>query len=173
MGNPIKYNDPSGYFPELVYEGGKVVVALYEFLKVAIPVVGGIILAPPIDQSKAGGTEKNVKNNKTSQNLVSGGNTSDFAKDKKKGKKKAKPNEQISDQEEKRQLKKFKTNERANEAAEKLGYDGEDPAESLKEDYVGEKARSKFNMKYDPKTGEVILESMQGGIQVPTGLFIK
>ena len=68
----------------------------------------------------------------------------------------------------KSQLKKVGSNSRANEIAKEFGYDS---AEDFKEAIVGKKARE-FNIKYDPKTNEIILESIKGGIQVPTGYFM-
>ncbi|MBC1210558.1 hypothetical protein HB815_06430 [Listeria booriae] len=68
-------------------------------------------------------------------------------------------------------LKKVKNNKEANKLAKEFGYEG---AEDLKESYVGKGAISKFNMKYDSKTGEIVLESIKDtSIQVPTGLYKK
>lgn len=66
-------------------------------------------------------------------------------------------------------LKIFKNNKEANKMAEKFGYDN---TEALKEAFVGKSNISKFNMKYDTKTGEIFLESIKdSSIQVSTGLF--
>lgn len=66
-------------------------------------------------------------------------------------------------------LKKVKNNKEANKIAKEFGYEG---AEDLKQSYVGKGAISKFNMKYDSKTGEIVLESIKDtSIQVPTGLY--
>jgi len=60
-------------------------------------------------------------------------------------------------------------NNAANKLAKDFGYIN---AEAFKESFVGKKAISKFNIKYDSKTGEIVLESVQkGGAQIPTGLY--
>lgn len=61
----------------------------------------------------------------------------------------------------------YKNNKDANKQAQKHGYKD---AHDLKADYVGKKNVSKFDMKYDTKTGEIYLESKDGTIQIPTGL---
>jgi hypothetical protein len=63
----------------------------------------------------------------------------------------------------------YKNNKEANEQAQKQGYKD---AHDLKEAYVG-KDVAKYDMKYDTKTGEIYLESKNGKIQVPTGLYNK
>lgn len=35
---------------------------------------------------------------------------------------------------------------------------------------MGKKNVSKYNIKYNPKTGEIVLEAIQGGKQISTGL---
>jgi RHS repeat-associated protein len=65
------------------------------------------------------------------------------------------------------QLKKLKNNSDANKIAEEYGYR---KAEDFKEYFVGKANVSKYNIKYNPKTGEIVLEAIQGGKQVPTGL---
>ena len=66
-------------------------------------------------------------------------------------------------------LKKVGSNKEANKIAQENGFNS---AEDLKEDYVGKSSISKFNMKYDPKTGEIILESIKDtSVQVHTGLY--
>ncbi len=50
------------------------------------------------------------------------------------------------------------------------GYTG---AEDLKKAYVGKSQISKFNMKVDKKTGEIVLEGIQNGAQVRTGVYKK
>ena len=69
----------------------------------------------------------------------------------------------------KSQLKKIGSNSAANKAAKEVGYES---AEAFKEDFVGKSNISKFNMKYDPKTREIILESIKGSTQVPTGYYL-
>ena len=65
-------------------------------------------------------------------------------------------------------LKTLKNNKEANSLAQKLGYKG---AEELKKDFVG-RAGAKFNIKYDSKTGEIILESIKDStVKVRTGLI--
>ena len=59
-------------------------------------------------------------------------------------------------------------NRDANKQAQKHGYSD---AHELKKDYVGKSDISKFDMKYDKTTKEIILESKDGKIQVPTGLI--
>jgi len=59
-------------------------------------------------------------------------------------------------------------NAMANSIAQKFGYEG---AEALKADFVG-KSGSLFNMMYDTKTGEIILQSIKdSAVKVFTGLF--
>lgn len=65
-------------------------------------------------------------------------------------------------------LKPYGSNQRANEQAQKQGYDD---AHDLKESYVGPKEVAHYDMKYDTKTGEIYLESKDGKIQIPTGLY--
>lgn len=67
------------------------------------------------------------------------------------------------------QLKKVGSNSRANEIAEKFGFDS---AEDFKESFVGKEAVKKFNIKYNPKTKEIILEAIKGGTQVHTGYYM-
>ncbi len=63
----------------------------------------------------------------------------------------------------------FKSNKIANQIAQKLGYQG---AEDLKKAFVGKGNISKFNIKYNKDTGEIVLESIRdSSIQVPTGLY--
>lgn len=62
----------------------------------------------------------------------------------------------------------YKNNKEANRQAQKQGYKD---AHELKEDYVGKSNVSKYDMKYDTKTGEIYLESKDGKIQIPTGLM--
>ncbi len=64
----------------------------------------------------------------------------------------------------------YKNNKEANKQAQKQGYKD---AHDLKKDYVGKENVSKFDMKYDTKTGEIYLESKDGKIQIPTGLKNK
>lgn len=64
----------------------------------------------------------------------------------------------------------YKNNKKANEQAQKHGYDN---AHDLKESYVGKKNIAKLDMKYDTRTGEIYLESKDGKIQIPTGLYHK
>jgi hypothetical protein len=67
----------------------------------------------------------------------------------------------------KRNLKSL-NNKEANKMAQDLGYEG---AEQLKDDFVPGNG-AKFNIKYDSKTGEVVLESIkESNIQVSTGLY--
>ena len=58
------------------------------------------------------------------------------------------------------QLKKVGSNSRANEIVKKLGFNS---AEEFKEEIVGKGAISKFNIKYNPETKEIILEAIRGG----------
>ena len=59
-------------------------------------------------------------------------------------------------------------NEMANSITQQLGYNG---AEALKADFVG-KSGSRFNMMYDTKTGEIILQNIKdSAIKIFTGLF--
>ena len=62
----------------------------------------------------------------------------------------------------------YKNNKEANKQAQKQGYKD---AHELKEDYVGKSNVSKYDMKYDTKTGEIYLESKDGKTQIPTGLI--
>ena len=61
----------------------------------------------------------------------------------------------------------YKNNKEANKQAQKHGYKD---AHELKADYVGKSNVSKYDMKYDTKTGEIYLESKDGKTQIPTGL---
>jgi hypothetical protein len=69
---------------------------------------------------------------------------------------------------EKQQLKKISNNKQANEIAKKYGYDN---AEEFKESIVGKGNVKRFNIKYNPKTQEIFLESISGGKQIPTGYY--
>ncbi len=62
----------------------------------------------------------------------------------------------------------YKNSKEANKQAQKQGYID---AHDLKEAYVGKDNISKYDMKYDTKTGEIYLESKNGKIQIPTGLI--
>ena len=62
----------------------------------------------------------------------------------------------------------YKNNKEANKQAQKQGYKD---AHELKADYVGKGNVSKYDMKYDTKTGEIYLENKDGTIQIPTGLI--
>lgn len=62
----------------------------------------------------------------------------------------------------------YKNNKEANAQAQKHGYKD---AHDLKRDYVGKANVSKYDMKYDTKTGEIYLENKAGTIQIPTGLM--
>ncbi len=64
----------------------------------------------------------------------------------------------------------YKNNKEANKQAQKQGYKD---AHDLKADYVGKKNVSRFDMKYDTKTGQIYLESKDGKIQISTGLINK
>lgn len=59
------------------------------------------------------------------------------------------------------------SNQRADRIAKALGYSS---AEQLKEDYVGQV--SKWDMKYDVRTKEIVLENHNTGEIEPTGLYI-
>lgn len=66
-------------------------------------------------------------------------------------------------------IKKIKSNKEANKIAKQFGYDN---AEQLKQDYVN-RSGSHFNMFYNTKTGEVILQSIGNSkLNIPTGLFL-
>ena len=66
-------------------------------------------------------------------------------------------------------LQPYKNNKEANKAAQKQGYNG---AEDLKKYYVGKNDGSKFDMKYDKNTKEIILErKSNSSVQLRTGLF--
>jgi hypothetical protein len=65
------------------------------------------------------------------------------------------------------QLKKLGKNSDANKIAEEYGYK---KAEDFKQDFVGKQNISKYNIKYNPKTGEIVLEAIRGGKQISTGL---
>ena len=67
------------------------------------------------------------------------------------------------------QLKKIRSNEAANEVAKQKGFES---AESFKESIVGTKNISKFNIKYNPDTGRIYLEAIQGGQQIVTRYYI-
>ncbi len=64
-------------------------------------------------------------------------------------------------------LKKISNNKEANKIAKKLGYKG---AEALKAEFVSQ--GSKFNMMKNTKTGEIILQAIEGSAQVATKLFV-
>lgn len=66
--------------------------------------------------------------------------------------------------------KKVKNNKEANKVAEKLGYEGETPAEDLKEDCVPGNG-SEFDMYRDASTGKIWLKHIQNGNWVETYLF--
>ena len=89
----------------------------------------------------------------------SGAKTKEKSKDSGKTEEKTKPSN-----------KPYKNNKEANKQAQKHGYKD---AHELKEDYVGKSNTSKYDMKYDTKTGEIYLENKDGTIQVPTGLYNK
>jgi hypothetical protein len=163
--------DPSGNTGEFVgrlYDLGEILAVIeamaktgYSAAKQATP--AGIATSIIFKPSKAGETEKDLKNDVEFQKFLSGGGTGDPNKgNKKKDKKDNKQSEKYS-------LKKIKNDKEANKIAKKLGYKG---AEALKEDFVP-RSGAKFNIKYDSKTHEIVLESIKGGIQVPTGLFLK
>ena len=61
------------------------------------------------------------------------------------------------------------SNSRANEVAKYFGYDGNKPAEDLKKDYVFNNSAN-FNIAIDTNTRKVVLVSIQGNIQISTGL---
>lgn len=63
-------------------------------------------------------------------------------------------------------LKNCGDNSRANKIAEKLGFED---AHDFKEAFVGKKNISKFDMKFDSKSGEIWLVPKKGGDPVPTG----
>lgn len=67
------------------------------------------------------------------------------------------------------QLKKFTTNRAANEIAQQNGFKN---AEDLKQSIVGKENISKYNMKYDPTTSNIYLESVQGSKQIATSYSI-
>ncbi len=68
------------------------------------------------------------------------------------------------------QLKKIGSNAEANEIVGRFGYDS---AEDFKEAYVGKNAISKFNIKINPSTKEIVLEAIRGGLQIPTGYYVE
>jgi RHS repeat-associated protein len=78
--------------------------------------------------------------------------------------------EESDDSETKPSLKSAGNNKRANELAQEQGYDD---AHDLKKAYVGKNDMSKYDIKYDTKTGEIYLENKDGTIQIPTGLYNK
>lgn len=75
-----------------------------------------------------------------------------------------------NDDKNKKSGKPYKNGKEANKQAQKQGYKD---SHDLKEAYVGKKDVAKYDMKYDTKTGEIYLESKNGKIQVPTGLYNK
>ena len=60
------------------------------------------------------------------------------------------------------------SNSEADKLAKQNGYKD---AHDLKEAYVGKSDMSKFNIKVDSKTGQIYLEGLQNGAQIPTGLY--
>lgn len=60
-------------------------------------------------------------------------------------------------------------NARADKIAKALGYSS---AEQLKGEYVAYGAVSKYDMKYDVRTKEIVLENHQTGETVHTNLYI-
>jgi len=68
----------------------------------------------------------------------------------------------------KRSLTLIRGNTQANKIAQQHGFRG---AEDLKRSIVGRDNISLFNIHRDTKTGELILKSIRGNIQIPTGLF--
>ena len=67
-------------------------------------------------------------------------------------------------------LKTVGDNRRANEIARQLGYDG---AEDLKAAFVNKTNVSRYNMMYDTKTSEIILQGVKNSKElIPTGLFM-
>ena len=172
QGNPIKYTDPSGNFGELVgslYEKSDILAAIAALVQSGFQTLknvtsAGVTINILLKPENAGETDDDLKNDVEFQKWLSGGSTGDpnNGNNKKNDKKDNKQPQNYS-------LKKFKNNNEANKIARKLGYEG---AEALKEDIVPG-AGAKFNMKYDSKTHEIVLESIQSGIQVATGLFSK
>ena len=63
----------------------------------------------------------------------------------------------------KEQLKKCNKND-LQKYVEEQGYE---KVEDFKENYVGKENVSKFNVKYDPSTKQMYLESIRGGYQIP------
>ena len=59
------------------------------------------------------------------------------------------------------------SNKEADRLAKENGYED---AHDLKDAYVDGEG-SKFNIKVDTKTGEIYLEGLQNGVQIPTGLY--
>ena len=67
-------------------------------------------------------------------------------------------------------MKKIGSNAEANEIVGRFGYDS---AEDFKEAYVGKNAISKFNIKINPSTKEIVLEAIREGLQIPTGYYVE
>ena len=65
-------------------------------------------------------------------------------------------------------LRKISGNKEANNVARRNGYPN---AEALKRDYV-QNAGSKFNIMRNTRTGELVLQSINGNIKIPTGLYM-
>jgi hypothetical protein len=68
------------------------------------------------------------------------------------------------------------SNNRANEIAKQFGYEGNSsmgPAEQLKADFVGDTNVSKFKMMQNTSTKEIVLENINNGAHVYTGLILR
>jgi hypothetical protein len=68
-------------------------------------------------------------------------------------------------------IKSVGNNKRANDIARDLGYKGNNPAESLKSEYVGNNG-SNFDIARNTETREIVLQSKDGKVLIPTGLFL-
>ena len=126
----------------------------------AAAISGGIVIGMLLSTEEVGESKEELdefvkgQEEKKKQENGSGNNSGGNKKDKKGD---SKPSN-----------KPYKNNKEANNQAQKQGYKN---AHELKEDYVGKNNISKYDMKYDTKTGEIYLESKDGKIQIPTGLI--
>jgi RHS repeat-associated protein len=156
VNNPIMYFDPSGYITA-DWRGLREVDGQYLYGDLAYY----IIAAGSYAYSKMPKAYKISVNGKSSYGNVSGSTAVPYP---------APPNpngNKKGNSDTKQQLNKLKKNSDANKIAEEYGYK---KAEDFKQEYVGKQNVSKFNIKYNPKTGEIVLEAIQGGKQVSTGL---
>ena len=155
INNPVKYYDPNGNDATAILEwgeqasqaldGGGPLGALGGLVVLvgSVIVAGGALVYDAIHNAKSG-------NNNAAKSI--GGSTP------------ANPNPGNG---QKYSLKKITGKNEANKVAQKNGYKN---AEALKDEFAPGNG-AKFNICRDTKTGELILQSIKGNVQIPTGLY--